>query len=179
MSEHSSTIRTVAAEASERNLSDIEAATDDALSQLRSLPWFEAYVDTLVRDAIRREVCEARHRMSTAIKRSAGQYGGPPKVNVGQSNIVKAVATACLFNMPFDGRTLGELKGEELPELAEKERNYSRGYANRASLLERLSSIVPPKKMVQRAVKEETVRDMWDDITGKHESAEVFAEAGT
>ncbi len=138
---------------------DIEKATDAALRDIRQLPEYEALVDTLVRDAVREIIYEARHTANVAMKKQAGFYGGPAKVVVGTSTRMTRIYES-VYNMRVAGTMLGMVMGADLQRLADAEYAIGDGHYVNATLLKSLVGIVPVNKAVREAVTQKRLKTL-------------------
>jgi hypothetical protein len=149
--------------AAEHHPGDIPSAVDEAEMAIRDLPDFEALISALLRSAIQELVYDARHALNTRIKRDAGYYGGPAKVN-GTSDGVQKVYES-VYRYCIGSTTLGELKGEDIPEIVEGEKAKAQGHQFNAELLEWLEAQgVKGEKRVREVVPEKKLRKNFDRI---------------
>ena len=155
--------------ASDDNPDDITAAKKAAKRKLERRPDWPDLVERLVDEALLDKIHQMRHRSNCEIKRALNPTlssqadpptpstpkatTGPPKVVAGRSRIAGKIAQEVNYlNYFVDGRTLGSILGEELPELADQERMMGQEHYAKAALYERLSAIVPKKKRVSQAI---------------------------
>lgn len=153
----------------ERKINDVEKAITESVKKIQCCVGYNTWVDELVESAVRvmvqSEVYDIRHKSNVELRRGEF-YGGPPKVNVGTSPSVKQVYRDYL-SYQIAGRTLGALLGEELAPLAMRERNTSKTHELLASVLERLSKIVPSKKQVKEVVDARRMARIWKSMETK------------
>jgi hypothetical protein len=155
--------------AAENHVTSIDAAVDASEKSIRKLPNFAVLVQVLVHRAIRDLVQDARHRLVREIKNAAGEYDAEAKVVVGTSGAVLEVGMYSLLRMPIAGTVLGELLGEELPDVADAEQSRANGLLLNARLCRRLSKIVPKKKTVKEAVKESKLNAIFKEVSEQDE----------
>jgi hypothetical protein len=133
--------------------SDIAAAVEKAVDEIRRSSEFEGFVDQLVEIAVRRRIHDWRH----TVNRGHQLRTGLPPVQVARSKGVNRAAV--VYQYCIAGTTLGDLTGEQLGPLACVEREQANGHARNARLLERLSRLgIPPKKRVRDVVPESSLR---------------------
>lgn len=155
-------IQQIVAECAAKYKNDIDKAVDQAVSQVQALDDYEDFVDLLVRTAVRGKITDFRHSVSTAIKRAAGEYGGPAKVGTDLS-AVNAVARG-VFDYFIGGRTLGTITGEELKQIRDSEAEKATGHLFNAGLCEALIPLVQEGKTVRECVAESKVRRIFKTI---------------
>lgn len=178
MSEYTETLNRIAREEARSHASDIEAATDAAVTRLREETWFADFVDDLVRSAVKSAIHDARSRMSHEAKRPSVSYGESADAAVSseargkvyrpvKSNaprILRAARRATVMNIATDGKVLGEMTGEELLPSAERDFSRGAGYYRVGLLKKRLAEIVPRRKKVKNAVDEDSAQSLWSEI---------------
>jgi hypothetical protein len=149
----------VVAEAARKYASDIPKAVEEAEFMVRKLPEFSGLVRLLVRGAVQDLVYEARHQDNVRMRRAAGDYGGPAKVDAAAPGVVGAHESLYLYRIA--GTTLGLIKGADLKGIAESERRVAEGHAFNAALCEALAALVPEDKRVEEAVLEKRLRGIF------------------
>ena len=152
----------VVSRATEKYSGDIRKASKVAEAAVRKLPEFDVFVNILIRKAIQTLVYEHRHRVTTAVKRQAGQYGPPAKAPVGKSKAVNDSYKSILFSIMIGGTSLGMLRGKDLPVLAEEERRSGNGHLANSLLLSRLAPLVKGDSLVKDSVSGRKVEAIWD-----------------
>jgi hypothetical protein len=130
---------------------EVDAQILAAQRAVRGLPEFESYRESLVDDAIQREVYEVRSEENRAIRRSNPETQSFPKVKVGESRTVRD-AYAHLYEMNVIGKQLGDLTGEELEPAAAQDEEAANGRLARARLFRSLRKVVADGKKVRDAV---------------------------
>jgi hypothetical protein len=154
----------------DRNPADIEAAVEEAVLAVRGLPEYPELVDGLVRHSVQQAVYDARHVSNVRIKRQSGYYGKEAKVVSGASESVREVYKS-VYLYSIGATTLGRLRGEELPALAESERSVARGHEFNAELCAKLAGMVPKDRTVEETVPEKKLAALFDRLKRR------FAEA--
>lgn len=141
---------------------DAAKAKVHAINAVKALPEYKRLVDTLVNQAIETCVSDIRHRDNVARRRQNGFYGQAAKVTGVSPGVAEAYLN--LFNYSVDGRRLGDIRGNELPELAASQERMARGHLFNATLLRRLTEHTPPEATVEQAVKYEQLEAMFREI---------------
>jgi hypothetical protein len=149
----------IATKSARKHADDIDAAVVAAEKAIRKLDEFGELIDALITDAIRQMVYEARHASNTAMKRQAGVYGQPAKVQAGTSEAVQKLYSS-VYQMRIAGTMLGLIRGSELPSLAETERSIASGHTLNAVLIESLIGLVGDDKTVQQCVSEKKLKTL-------------------
>ncbi len=140
---------------------DCHGATMAAIRRVERLKEFPELVDFFVYRAVQRMVHEIRHTYNTKMKKEAGEYGKPGKVNVGKSKTVQAMYEKSAYMYRIDGRTIGSLLGEELIPLAIKQEMMGRGGIANAMLRNlKKRNQVPDGTLVRVALPEHKVGKM-------------------
>ena len=127
-------IRQIAREAIDSNPTSNDDATAEVLRRVKRLVGYAEYIEDLVAKAIRTFVEEERHKINVQMRRESGYYGGQAKVVIADSHGVEiAKRSVYLYNM--GGSVLGELTGEELPGIINREEHAGKGHFFNAALL--------------------------------------------
>lgn len=142
---------------------DAVAATKTATQRIQALPIYAEFINALVQTAIGDLVSAARHKHNTAIKAEAGEYGGPAKVVMGNSEALRNVMES-YHSYAIAGTMLGCLYGRDLEGLASDEANKAEGHRFNERLLRRLRPFVPPDCQVQEVVTNERLRQIFKDV---------------
>ena len=154
-------IQNIAKQEAEKHADDIEAAVSGALRRVKRLSDYDDFATTLVAEAVRERVYDARHAMNTQLRRSNGAYAKPATVTAGKA--VQAVATS-LYGYMIDGRTLGSLVGEELDAIAGDQEAKANGYRFNAQLLRKLAPMVAEDKSVRQCVTEAKLKRLFREL---------------
>lgn len=128
--------------------------------RLRKHKEFPSIVDHLFDVATAELVYQIRHDINTATKKANGYYGKPATVVVGHSKEVQSIYK----RFYFDGQFLGDIAGERLGKLAEKEAAQANGHSLNAALLRRLVPLVPEGKTVRQCVSEKRLRGILNSV---------------
>lgn len=147
-----------------------QPAIEEAHKSVRKRPEFQAWVDLLVQTAVAELVYRERAVINTRLKAQAGEYGKPAKVSVGQSDAVNEVYTL-YYQYKIGGTILGNVMGEELAGIGEKERALSEGHLFNARLCEELARFVPEGKRVQDCVSERKLKVLFTRLQGERDKA--------
>ena len=133
---------------------NIDDAVDAIQPVVRGLPNFVGELrDLLVTYAIRALLADARHVLNDQMKRAVRNPPPLPKVIPGRSKAVQEVCDS-LYKYRIAGTFLGNLRGEQLLEIAEAEQKRGEGHLFNSRLCVALDKLVPKKKRVQDAVSE-------------------------
>lgn len=150
--------------AADRFPNDIPQAVEEAEQAIRDLPEFDSLVSQLIHSAIQGLVYECRHRSNVELKKQAGLYGGPPKVNPTGSEAVARVYKSC-YDYCIASTTLGELRGKDLSKIRDNELEVANGHLFNVALLEWLESRgVKGEKRVRDVVPEKVLRSNFERI---------------
>ncbi len=153
----------IAREAAQRNGDDVSTAVDEAVTLIKATPEFEHLLEKMIRVAVSDMVYKARHQSNKIIKKEAGQYGGEPRVKTAGHSAVQASYTS-VYNYYLGGKTLGNLLGAELEQLARAEAAVAEGHMFNVNLLRRLSAMVPKDKLVRESVGEKKLRVLFKEL---------------
>ena len=140
----------IAAEEANRHPDSIEDAVGSAVNRLHRLKGFDAMVGGLVNSAVRSIICDVRHAANVVMRQASGGYTNPAKVRAGEA--VNRVA-ADYFTYFINGRTLGSITGEELPDIGASESQRASGHEFNARLCAELGPLVTKTKTVRECVK--------------------------
>jgi hypothetical protein len=162
----------IVADASGKHINDIDAAVDECERRVKRLADYADFINELVRQALRQQIYDSRHRSNTEQRRAAGVYGGAAKVMAAASEIVQSVASEkSLYDYFVAGATLGTLTGQQLRETAESEAAKAEGHKFNADLCSALAAIVPAEKTVKECVKESRLRTIFGGIMKRNNAA--------
>lgn len=161
----------IAREESEKHAKDIARAVESAEARIKSLPEYKSFVLALVRDAVQHLVYQARHTMNTKIKKDLGEYAGTQKVEHGSRSVSEVYES--VYNYRINGRILGDIEGDELPEIAKGQREIAKGHTTNALLCEHLAKLVPAGFKVRQKVSEAKLRQIFTRITKRGTEAKV------
>jgi hypothetical protein len=120
--------------------------------------------DFLIRYAASDLVYDARHKMNVAVRSSAGEYGGPAKVDLSSGAVASALSKSPHLSYFIAGRCLGDIAGEELSALADCEREKERTASFHVKLLNRLAATVPEGKAVRDCYSETKLRRLFEEL---------------
>jgi hypothetical protein len=143
---------------------DIPKAVTAAEKAIRKLPDFAELAGMFVRHAVQEMLYDSRHKTNTATRKAEGKYGGPGKVVAGASDAVGRAAESVYLYF-IGGKTLGALRGDELPLIAESESAKATGHEFNARLCERLRPLVKDNKTVRESVSERKLRQIFHDTS--------------
>jgi len=135
-----------------------------AEQRIKKLKIFDDIVDDLFHDYVQKLVYDQRHKLNGELRAEARARGQHPeqKVRVGESPTVRS-SYADLYLFRVGGKTLGEIKGEELEALADREHRTAEGYLGRAALLRSLMPLVKPDKTVEECVKGKKLQELFEE----------------
>jgi len=144
---------------------DIEAAVNQAEQEIRAMPEFDDLISSLIQDAIRGLVYNARHAANVQMKRDVGYYArvGIPKVVPAESEAVGR-AFRSVYDYFIGGTQLGLLCGKDLRKIAEMERSVSDGHLFNARLCETLAARVPTSKPVREVISEGELQSIFAQV---------------
>lgn len=148
---------------------DIPAATTQAFEEVIHLEDYEEFVKSLVWKCIQELAYDARHKTNVRIKRREGYYGQEAKVNPVSDGVIKVYS---VYRYHIGGNMLGNIRGEELADLAEKERAIANGHVFNAELCEWLQTQVPEGKTVQETFGkkgERRLKEQFDRLYAKYQ----------
>lgn len=153
-------VLTIIAEAAAKFPMDISKGAKWAEERIRKLEDFDEIVDELLRKGILELIYDHRHASNVATKRQAKYYDKEQKVEtMGSEAVGRAISEykSC-YDYCIAGKVLGMLKGEEIPDLMNREKELSNGHLFNFRLLGWLNTVVKPKQMVKDAVSETRLR---------------------
>ncbi len=150
-------------EAVEANHLDLPAALAQAEEAIRNLDCYGELIDTLVHNAIQDLVYRERHVHNVRVKTAAKAYGTEAKVKTAASATVQRVHDS-LFSYYIAGKTLGQLRGEELDTVAASEEARGNGHHFNARVCRRLRGMVRDEQSVKEAVSEKRLRAIWKEV---------------
>jgi hypothetical protein len=133
MAEFPEDVHDLIAQAVAEHPNDIPAAVEEAERRLRALPDFADLVAQLITQAVQDLVYQRRGMLNVALRREAGDYDTKPRTKLADSPDTLAVWDN-VYNYFIDGRTLGDLRGNELQDIEASERNVARGHEFNAEL---------------------------------------------
>lgn len=146
--------------------SDIELAVRSALEAAKERPEFKDLVETLVYNAVRELIYQARHESTVQAKNNAGFYGQPAKVKLGDSEVINQMYGDLYDNFYIAGTQLGLLKGEQLEGIATSEANIAQGHRFNSLLCLELRKLVPNGKSVKDAVPLKKLQGVFRKVKG-------------
>ncbi len=134
---------------------DIPAAVSATEKGIRKLPEYKTLEELFLYNYAQNLVYTARHRICTQMKRNVNHYGKPAKVGLTEE-VEKVYRSIYLYFI--GGTILGEIKGNDIPNLAANERAIAAGHTFHAELLEwlgdqgvvgdkRVKDVVPERKL--------------------------------
>lgn len=147
--------------ATEDNKGDIDKAVEVAEAKIRKLKDYDKIVSKLIHNGIRGLVHDFRHSANTRMRKQAGDYTKPPKVQEGTCKAVnKAIESH--YDYYIAGTTLGEVFGEDLPRIVDSERAIGEGHFFNVRLGEALiSAKVPETKRVKQVISNRRLNQIW------------------
>jgi hypothetical protein len=122
------------------NPSNIEEAVSQSKARISQLPEYAELVDRFITDAIRTYVYQVRHASNQEMKRQAGHYGKPSKVNRISTAINEVYKKSYLDTYFVNSMALGDVQGKDLDAIADTARERASGYVFQAQLMEWLRS---------------------------------------
>lgn len=170
----------IAGKAVDEHPDEISKAVKMAESEIRQLPEFQESVDALIHQAIKDLVYNARCAVSKTIRKNV--HSGPAKVLAACSAVETSIAKS-VFNYCIGTRTLGDMTGAELREIACREHRIAEGHMFNSRLAGRIAPMVPENKKVKNTLKENVVDRIFRECDPPGSSAtkdtspgEVFCE---
>lgn len=165
-----SEILTICQKYAAANPDDIESAVQSAVRDVRRLKNFAALIDHVLTVAVRRMIHDVRCHQNRQIRKDNGGYGGPAKVKPGADTSEIAQSVFLYF---INGITLGQIRGEDLEEIAAGESARAEGHEFNARLCRRLRSFVKDGQTVQQVVTESKLKRIFAELQKgtKHEAA--------
>lgn len=159
-------LRTIAEQAAREHMDDLNLAKELAEKKCRALPDFAVLAELLMMRGLHELIHEARSKVAREVRRAGRNEDGSqvelplPKVQRGATSAL-ADAYEQYFSYPVAGRTLGNLLGEELEELAAAEFKKGDGFYFRGRLLQSLVGKVSKGKTVREAVAGKTLERLY------------------
>ncbi len=140
---------------------DIEASVQLAVREIRRLKNFDSLIERILTVAVRRMIHDFRSTENRRIRKANGDYGGPAKVKPsgGTAEIAQSV-----FAYFIAGMTLGQIRGEQLEEIAAGEAARAEGHDFNARLCRRLRNVVKDGQTVQQAVSETKLKRIFQQV---------------
>lgn len=152
--------------AARKHRDDIDHAVQCAERAVSKLPEWKDWIADLARAHLRELIHNVRHGDNVTMRRDAGEFGGPAKVDM-STGAANRIANQSWFSYFIGGRTLGQILGKELKGLAKSEREKAEGCIFNAKLLEQLAGMVPEEKRVCDAVSETQIKRIVKGAKGK------------
>lgn len=116
----------------------------------------------MVRLHLRTLIYTARHHSTVNVRRDlsadVSPYTGPSKIVGGNGAVTKAAARSVFTSYFINGRSLGDIYGSELLEIADTQKDQAHGLLKNMRLCQMLAKIVPENKKVCEAISESKVR---------------------
>lgn len=145
--------------------SDIDQAVKHWNRAVRRLPDFDEFAGDLILRAGRELIHDIRHQMNRVAKRESGEWHTTSKVSGSLDEIERITREVYFGDVYFiDGRTLSEIKGSELADVADSERATANGHEWNARLLDKLKPVVPKGKTVKQALSDKRLRGIVSSI---------------
>lgn len=168
----------IIADVSVKHSADIGAGVDEAERRVKRLPDFPDFAGDLIRQALREQIHQYRHKINRQQRYDAGAYGGSAKVISASSRAVNdAARDKCYYDYFIGGTVLGELTGAELPDIAASEEEKAEGCTFNALLCRQLAKVVPDEKRVRDAVTETKLRALFMRLRSKVSPKRAPAES--
>lgn len=152
MADYPASVAKIVATAVTKHRDDIDRAVEVAKGRICLLPEYPELVDLLLTDAVRHLVNDKRHSLNVALNRAAGNYSRASSAPDTSALNMAAAAATDYFNYFIAGRSLGDLAGAELPELADGEHEKGVGCFRNESILRALVPLVKGDKTVRQCV---------------------------
>lgn len=164
----------------------LAAAVSDAVSRhldpekaieslLRSVKRSGEWTDFLIAYACSDLVYDARHKMNVSVRRNAGEYGGPAKVNGESGAASNALVKSPHLHYFIAGRCLGDVFGEELGSLADCERQKAETANFHVRLLANLAERVPEGKRVRDCFTERKLANLFNSLRSREPAGLAIA----
>jgi hypothetical protein len=112
---------------------DIPGAIKAAEQRLRALPEFDDLVATLITSAVQDLIYQRRGAVNVRLRCAAGEFDTKPRTRL-QDSPDTLIVWDNVYGYYIAGRTLGEVRGEDLEAIEEGERNVSKGHEFNAEL---------------------------------------------
>lgn len=154
------------AKAARKHRDDIDHAVQCAERAASKLPGWKDWISDLAKSKLRDLIHGVRHSDNTTMRRDAGMFGGPAKVDL-STGAANRIAGESWFNYFIGGMSLGQVLGSDLKAIAEGERERAEGCIFNARLCEQLAPLVPAEKRVSEAVRESQIKKIVKGLKGK------------
>ncbi len=150
-----------------RQHTDPAKALDCAEKSARKHSDFASWQAGLIRGALLEMIYDVRHRQNVAVRRSGGEFGTPAKVDLSSGAVANALNRSPYLNYFISGRCLGDIAGEDLSVLADREREAADTASFHVKLLLRLSATVPQGKSVRDCYSEAKLKRLFAELQPK------------
>jgi hypothetical protein len=178
------------AEAARKYPDDINEAVKAAEKSIRKQPDFSKNRDLLITLAVRTLVCEYRG-IANAKGKNAATAGvpdyaghdkpplpGKPKV-IMTDGVAQAIAQSCILDTYIHGKRWGAYRGDELLDVARRERNVAGGHLVNAEFGERLHEITGGDRYPGEVLTGEQADEIFRSLRSKYKLAkEAVQQAG-
>ena len=151
-------VQRIARRYAEKYPNDIDKAVDMAVVATQKIKSYPKLVDGLVRSALRSYIHDVRHSNNESIRQ-----GAMPKVISGDSPALERVMMGA-YLYSIGGRSLGDIRGEELLDIAEAEEKRAHGHNFNARLCRRLAAIVAETATVQESIPENKLTKIFREV---------------
>ena len=129
-------------------------------------PLLKKLSDYILEAAVRATVHDVRHTNRRSIKRKAVANVCRSTMEAAAGFISRVYPTYFLQKwIIFDGRSLGEVWGRELPKLADLARKIAKGETDNALFYDELATRVPSNRKVKSCVSSKEAEEIWTVIS--------------
>jgi hypothetical protein len=183
------TVNQIINRAASDNMNSIDKAVSQAYQKVRKLKDYDKFVHLLVIEAVRHRIHDVRRYTNVCIRNEVMGDGNKipnrglpgnsssepatvpmPKVVVGNNRNIQRI-TSSAYNYFLAGRTLGSLKGCELPEVEDRELAMANGHNANVQLIRLLRNRVTGEKRVREVVPEKQLRKLFTQCRIKFSAA--------
>jgi len=140
---------------------DIDKCVDWTVARFKKLDEYAEYTESLIADAIRRQIHDERHGINVSMRLNRGDYGEPAKVVPGEAT---ARVMRSVYSYMIAGRSLGSILGEELAGIASDEAARADGHMFNATLCQKLNPLVAKGKSVRQCVPEQKLQKIFQAV---------------
>lgn len=154
--EHPESILEAARQADEAHPDDIGEAVAECERLVRQSPDFREWRNLLVRGMCQSLIWDSRHRGNRARRQARREEEYKPKVQRRAVNVLGSDLLCEVYEKYYQhriaGRTLGNIRGDELADIASQEEAVANGHLINNRICRRLAGLVPAGRTVREAV---------------------------
>jgi len=157
-------VRAIMWECVEKHADSLDDGVEAALSKVKKLDCFEELSDLFCSKFLRVSMGGMRHEINMEIKRAAGGFYAPAKVNPAKSKIMQKIFRNAM-QYQINGTILGKLRGEQLLGLAAGMEKQAGGYLFNATLLRDVAKHVKGVKTVEQSLSVKKLQKIFDKVS--------------